>query len=1398
LWNGQTHQWATFGYNDKIIQTGFSSKIVGIRDNAAINALIQVGFDDGTRYNFDYNAYGQVSIISHFAEDGHQLGYTSYTLTASADDCPRVTERRDAAENWTGQYGVPTEVATQYSTASDGSSGQMTMPDGMIYKELFATTNWQKGLTTGTEYWSGGVKKKWTATAYTQDDINLIYEKNPRVAESNIYDAEGNHKRTTVGYTTFALPNSTSCSLPSDVYEYSADAATLLRRTHTDYRYDSAYLTRRIIGLVDGVYVYDAAGNLASKVRYDYDWPQYPDLLQATPDTATQHDDANYGQSFCYGRANKVWEMRYDVTDPDNTAKGTDTIYEYYTTGSVIYARDPSGHAVNISYTDSFFDAAKNSLNTFAYPTTVTDADGFASTSQYNYDFGAVTRTQRPAPAGQSQGSIQTFEYDGAGRTMRVNNVNNGAYQRWVYHPAGYISAYATVQAGAQEAYSVTLFDGVGRVQATGGDNPNSTGGYRGQIIHYDVMGRVFQQSNPTEMAMNTPWTAAGDDAAVGWVWTQQAYDWKDRPTVTTNPDGTTKSTTYGGCGCAGGEVITIRDEMGRQQRATSDILGRNIKTEVLDWYPSQAVYSTTTNTYNARDQIINSRQYQGAEVSGIYQEAILTYDGHGRLATQKSPIQSNPSSFTYNADDTTNVVTDARGATQTLSYNNRHQVTGITYGAPSGVVATAPVSFGYDAAGNRISMTDGLGSTSYSYDQLSRLTSETRNFTNVGSFTLSYGYNLANELTSVTDPTGAAVGYAYDKTGRMTDVTGSGYANVTSYASNLRYRAWGGMKSMSYGNGLSLAASYTSRLQLASFEVAGRPAQYGTSTVMSSQYQYHADGSLKSAHDVLDERMDRAYHYDHVGRLQEAYTGSEARDYLNQTQSGMQTGPYRQTYQYSVWGELTARTNRFWNQPSDFAANYANGRNQNASWQYDNDGRVLHDETLHYIYDAAGRNRQVSDLNNTRVTTQEQDADGQVVRHTAGYQGLQPYEDSYYLRSSILGGRVITELTSQGQKIKGYVYAGGEVLARQENNQVTWQHTNPETGSQGESYSWGAYVGTIEADPMGVNVGVEDPFVDPDPGGFEPSPESPMIGGLGGGGCSGNPTCTRCFMDGFELDCASAFALLDTGAAEFAPPTTVWANGQWNFVRFNPVVGRYGHWESTGGGVSRDWDGNDSSSAGPVDQTFQANRRFVVDISAVTDSFFGHGRTQQTPQNPTPLTPQEVDTLHNDVQNLSSKCKEFLASVISELGRLPYSSWDPVKSYTTDVMKIFNDIAAAGGFHRKDLGGSAYALTNPNSLTTYIDEKYFTSLSREGGFASTQRGVLMAHELVHVAAGRGLAYSHDAMAQAAYNVSLAQGYQNVGAVSDPKNFSDTLAGRAAYNKAASNYFDSRVSQACF
>lgn len=400
--------------------------------------------------------------------------------------------------------------------------------------------------------------------------------------------------------------------------------------------------------------------------------------------------------------------------------------------------------------------------------------------------------------------------------------------------------------------------------------------------------------------------------------------------------------------GCAGGEVVTLTEEVGRQQKVYSDALGRVAKTEILQTVNNITnVHSTNANTYNARDQVKLVRQYQGADTSGTLQDTTLGYDGYGRLQSKHVPEQNAGTAtvYAYNADDTVQSVTDARGASATYTYNNnRRLVTRISYEPAGDVPDTPDAFFGYDAVGNRTSMTDGLGSQSYNYNQLSRMTAETRTLTSLGSFALNYQYNLAGQLTSLTDPTNATINYAHDSAGRSTSVTGSPYGTggingtpyieISQYATNLQYRAWGGLKSLTYGNNLTLSVGYDSRLRGAEFEVAGRPAQFGPSTVMKAQYQYHQDSSPKYARDLLDERFDRAFSYDSAGGLNEAYSGSEARDYVNGTNSGTPTGPYRQDYHFDAFGNMTSRTNRFWSQTDIFTAAYASNRRQ-GPWDF-------------------------------------------------------------------------------------------------------------------------------------------------------------------------------------------------------------------------------------------------------------------------------------------------------------------------------------------------------------------------------------------------------------------------------------------------------------------------------
>lgn len=478
--------------------------------------------------------------------------------------------------------------------------------------------------------------------------------------------------------------------------EYAADGSTVLRRTTTTY-FDGgqAYIDRRVLGLLREVIVYDGNNQPQSKVWYDYDWGN--DYWAATPQAATHHDDSGVAT----GRGNLCWIGRWDVSDVNNFNKTTRSTIKYNRTGSVIRVEDHDGIGDTISYADSFSDAVNR--NTFAYPSTITDADGFNSTSEYNFDLGSVTKTIVPGKGtGLTGDPIQYLEhrltYDSAGRLERVTNQNNSAYTRYVYLPSGSVQRYTQDQTGVEQ-YSITVFDGAGRVSASAMNNSNSFGGYSAQFLKYDIIGRLFGQSNPTEILDS--WTPAGDDST--WEWTLQTYDWKGRPLQTTNPDGTTRSNTYGGCGCAGGETVTIRDERGRRRKLTMDVFGRLKQVDELNW--DQSVYATTTYTYNARDQITQSSQ--------VGQVRTFEYDGFGRLRKRTTPEQG-LTTFTYNADDTLYQIKDARNAIQTFSYNNRRLLTAINYDVSGDTAATPNVSFTYDAAGNRTNQTAGASDGCY------------------------------------------------------------------------------------------------------------------------------------------------------------------------------------------------------------------------------------------------------------------------------------------------------------------------------------------------------------------------------------------------------------------------------------------------------------------------------------------------------------------------------------------------------------------------------------------------------------------------------------------------------------------------------------------------------------
>jgi YD repeat-containing protein len=1183
----ETHRWAKFDFEDAAVATNFPGLTVfGPATGQTVHALKRVTLADGSSFTFDYTTWGQVNRVTAYAPNNGLLNRVSLDLPATAtlprDDCPRPTQRRDWAAYWNGDEdglaAAAEEAVTSYAvsagaawqnpeigTQEAGTLAQVTTPDGAVYKEFSHASGWDEGLVRFSEVWGDGARQKWASTRWTQDDEGLAYEQNPRVSEMNVYDPGGNRRRTEVVYTSFGLPE--------EVKEYDADATTVLRRTHTEYvpgsvNASGAYAARRIIGLPERREVYGPEGGvekLFSKVSYEYDLGgEFLAAPEINPAAVTQHDEANFGSGFAW-RGALCRTRRWDVTAANNQSKSVGAEAGYNTLGSVVFARDARGHQTGVSYADS------DGGTRLAYPTTVTDPKGFTSSSWYNYDMGAVVKTETPKPdvmTDQPGPEVVRF-YDAVGRALKVRRATGGAYTRWEYGASGLFTKQVTkIDTNQPDTFVMSVTDGAGRVIGALSEHPGGGTGYAASRTEYDRMGRLEKNYRPAEVSVDAnnlanarAWTPAGADAnpdgRAGWPRSSVEYDWKGRVKREVGADGADQFAEYGGCGCAGGEVVMLKgasvpipgtsDYGRRTQRVYHDVLGRAWKVEVLDW--GGEVYSTTTTAYNVLDQVTEVSERAGA--SGPARLTTMAYDGHGRLATRRLPEQKagEATVYTYYPDDTIETSTDARGVVTRLAYDERRLTTGFIYdrvgltsvetdkGGSTPVGHTPSVTYEYDAAGNRKRMTtqdvdndgdaDG-GEVAYVYDDFSRLATETRRFPDLaGAYTLVYEYALSGALKKVTDATsGVSFTQTLDKAGQLKAVSGVGFEGMdTQFITNVSYRAWGSPAALSYGNGVSLGFSYNARGQVADstlyVKMPGAVDPPNQTRTYKSAYTYDDDGAVKYVKDQLSENgspfggvgvRDRAYQYDFAGRLTEAYTGGEARDFFNHTMGSPADGPYRQSYTHDVWGHMRSVTGSYWGRAEETQVGY-NASGRNPDWEYDPagrlvsrneeayDGSVVSYQPLRYAFDAAGR--EVAASQSMTVTYGNQlhphvisnsmvyDGDGLLTRvflgQTVDGQPGPDHKTTYQLRSSALGGRVVSEYDASGAWRESYVYAGGERIgsqgkrlpfgAQQWQAYNTWRHADPVTGDVADTEANGGLLGRTTFDPQGIDTGESDPF---------------------------------------------------------------------------------------------------------------------------------------------------------------------------------------------------------------------------------------------------------------------------------------------------------------------------------
>ncbi len=1162
-----TRTYATLSYTTKEINTNFTGlSVIGPGNGYQLKVLDKVTFPTETNGTgpstaFSYNSYGQVTKITNKAADGHTLNYASVNLpadaTAQQTDCPRFTESRGWTENFNlNSSGVEQETVVSNSLTENatydvnGHSGTATKievsmsnhPHGAVSKTFVGSSGWMEGLTIATEDWANGTngseRKRWTWNGWTQDDTNASYILNPRVTDSEVGDT-GNVKKSKSYY----LPVSENSPVALFGLVWKSEILdqnnAVLKRAETDYNLASAYTDRRIIGLPSEVRTYGIENNsltLATRTGYTYDQGDFSDTsLEQNIANVIMHDTANYGASFTVGRGNLTTATRYDVTGATSSVSSQ---IKYNIAGAPVAQIDPLGRTAKISYADRFNDTS-TSRYTYALPTRVYDPAGNYSEVKYRFDTGANVWAKSPAPAGNTTGKETTREFDAVGRLLQETVVNSGAYTRYEY-PSNNIQSkvFTTIvnlgssSIGAEdEVMTEAWTDGAGRVRRSRTEHPGSTGGWSATLAEYDILGQVKRSTVPTEV--NSSYEPAGDDATRGWLWTETEFDWKGRttrtiPTDSNGSDGKDQLISYEGCGCAGGQVTTVQSEVvpkdtnpnetaRRTQKVYEDILGRTWKTEVLDW--TGAVYSTTVQTFNGRDQITKTRQYAGGTSSTSYQDVNVTFDGHGRMATRHYPIEdaSEETKWIYNADDSVQQTIDPRGAIKNFTYNDpRGLLTQISYQAPGNqnqnlpIVTAAPtVTFSYDAAGNRTGIdTADVNEVTYTFDEQSRIIAETVDFDALSNnLTIGYSYNLSGGLRSVTDPFGYDVNYAVDKTARVTGVTGDPTADNTTgnYAGNIQYRAFGQIKQMDYllpTETPEIKLGYDNRLRVNHTEVT-KPNGF----LMKADFAYGKDSKVESKNDLLDDKWDRTMKYDFAGRLT-----------FNQFGLGVGTNNqnkrvYEQSIQYDGFSMMNSRQTNHWENDSGFTETYVNGRINPFSGNFDAAGNIIRQGDIQsdphtYVdttYDASGRRTRMFDkrkgrFGNVLNMIQEHlseyvfDGDGRPVIEREGFQTyhvndsppsspLTAAPKMYQVWSTVLGSS-LTSVKPDGSKWETKIFAGGALIAKEGATGPHWLTSDPVTGSTATwrkiDTDW--LTSVEETEPLGQRIYNADPDPIPDP----------------------------------------------------------------------------------------------------------------------------------------------------------------------------------------------------------------------------------------------------------------------------------------------------------------------------
>lgn len=598
-----------------------------------------------------------------------------------------------------------------------------------------------------------------------------------------------------------------------------------VRRTYKGAPYTDT--ANNIVSLVETESVYGPNGStvtLESQTTYEYDVYDTtafhaPLVTRAFP-ASDPRGDANDPRGADFNGTS--WTLRGNVTaatrgGPATTSSTSRTQYDV--AGNVVRKIGPLAsqttlplHAVDLTY-DSLHSAFP--IATTLHVTQNGSVANLVSSRTYDFSTGLVV-----TETGYNN-DLYSYEYEdpyGMDRLtaeIRPGDMSVGGMGRTAisYSPPGespaWLESEVTLDSG-RVVRSRQYFDGFGRGTST--ENLSDPDGTARTDTRYDGLGRLWLVSNPYRVGLSS--------ATDGW--TRTSYDFLGRVTQiasfdnppATPPTANEAADTGAATTVYVGNLTTVTDQAGRQQRSVVDGLGRMAQM-IED--PSGLNY-VTSYVYDGRNNLRSVTQ--GA------QSRTFTYDALGRL-TQAVQPEGGTASYTYDVASNRLTRQDARGASfkTTCAYDELNRILTKDYANTSAIPdakyvydgsslpagATAP-PFGRPNTTGRLYaiLTSATGAQQtnqsatgsfYGYDAGGRIVNYSQWLDNQH-YVSSTEYNSSSSATKFTYPSGAFVLNTLNGAGQLLSVSKTTGGAATQLASDLHYTPSGALSRERFGGG--------------------------------------------------------------------------------------------------------------------------------------------------------------------------------------------------------------------------------------------------------------------------------------------------------------------------------------------------------------------------------------------------------------------------------------------------------------------------------------------------------------------------------------------------------------------------------------------------------------------